>query len=245
VFCGKQALGNPCGVVFLDEWLDSSKLLDITQSLSQPVTSFIVKNALVGYSIRWFSNTAEINLCGHGSLGAAAAILESTGDERVLLQSHYGDIEITQQGSFYQMEFPAWTPEFIHQGIDYQVLNIEPIEIYATRDLVLVVESEQAVRDFIPNHAWFEQFADYHALIVTAQSDAYEYVLRYFAPCIGIPEDLATGSAQCSLAPYWFSKLGVNNLKVRQLSSAGGVFEVSMKDEGTIRLSAQVTKRKV
>ncbi|EDM66211.1 hypothetical protein PE36_00945 [Moritella sp. PE36] len=243
MFCGEQALGNPCGVVFLDEWLDSSKLLNITRSLSQPVTSFIVENAL-GYSIRWFSNTAEINLCGHGSLGAAAAILEKTGEERVLLQSQYGDIEITQQDSFYQMELPAWTPEFIHHGIDYQELNIDPIEVYATRDLVLVVESEQAVRDFIPNHAWFEKFADYHALIVTAQSDSYEYVLRYFAPRIGIPEDLATGSAQCSLAPFWFSKLSAHNLKVRQLSSAGGVFEVSFKDESTIRLSAQAMKRK-
>ena len=178
-------------------------------------------------------------------MGAAAAILENTGEVRVLLQSQYGDIEITQQDSFYQMELPAWTPEYIHHGIDCKELNIDPIEIYATRDLVLVVESEQAVHDFAPNHAWFEKFADYHALIVTAQSDSYEYVLRYFAPRIGIPEDLATGSAQCSLAPFWFSKLSAHNLKVRQLSSAGGVFEVSLKDESTIRLSAQTTKRKV
>lgn len=242
MFCGEQALGNPCGVVFLDEWLADTELLNIAQRLSKPVTSFIIENRL-GYSIRWFSNTAEINLCGHGSLGAAAAILENNDETRVLLQSQYGDIEVTKQDGFYQMELPAWTPEVVAQEIDCRELNIEPVDIYATRDLVLVVASEQAVRDFSPNHVWFDAFADYHALIVTAQSDIDEYVLRYFAPRIGIPEDLATGSAQCSLAPYWFNKLGVNNLKVRQLSSAGGIFTVSIKDETTLQLSVYATAR--
>jgi len=78
---------------------------------------------------------------------------------------------------------------------------------------------------------------------VTAQSSDSGYVLRYFAPKIGISEDLATGSAQCSLAPYWFEKLGKEKLTARQLSHAGGYFEVARGSESTIVLSAHVKSR--
>ncbi|PSW16928.1 PhzF family phenazine biosynthesis protein [Photobacterium sanctipauli] len=83
-----------------------------------------------------------------------------------------------------------------------------------------------------------KSFKDHHALILTAQNGNDGYVLRYFAPSIGIDEDLATGSAQCSLAPYWLSLLSSTSLKVRQLSSEGGYFQVERKGNEHILLTA-------
>ncbi|KOY42670.1 isomerase, partial [Vibrio parahaemolyticus] len=98
------------------------------------------------------------------------------------------------------------------------------------------ISLEDDVVRYQPNFDELIKIDEFHAVIVTAQSSDSGYVLRYFAPKIGISEDLATGSAQCSLAPYWFEKLGKEKLTARQLSRAGGYFEVARGSESTIVL---------
>lgn len=115
--------------------------------------------------------------------------------------------------------------------------------MFSTRDLILVLESEDAVANFVPDFDQMNKIEDFHAVIVTAQSSSDSYVLRYFAPKIGIDEDLATGSAQCSLAPYWFNKLRVTQLSARQLSTSGGYFEIEQAADASIVVSAQVKLR--
>ncbi|MGI2123049.1 PhzF family phenazine biosynthesis protein [Shewanella baltica] len=242
VFCDESAVGNPCGVVILDEWLTDSELLALTNELAQPVTSFVVENAQ-GYWIRWFSLSCEINLCGHGSLGAGAAIAEHFGRQLVILQSQYGNVVISKQNEFYQIALPSWDAKLSELDITPFGLNHSVKDQFTTRDLVIVLDSEEAVRHFEPDFGRLMQIEDYHAFIVTAQSGPTEYVLRYFAPKIGIPEDLATGSAQCSLAPYWFDKLKSDSLSVRQLSSSGGYFQVDKCATDSILVSAYVKQR--
>ncbi len=138
---------------------------------------------------------------------------------------------------------PSWQvkPHAIPLGISG--FSNRPIDAFTTRDLVVVLESEDDVAHYKPNFDELIKIDEFHAVIVTAQSSDSGYVLRYFAPKIGISEDLATGSAQCSLAPYWFEKLGKEKLTARQLSRAGGYFEVDRGSESTIVLSAHVKSR--
>ncbi len=54
----------------------------------------------------------------------------------------------------------------------------------------------------------------------------YDFVSRFFAPCAGIEEDPVTGSAHCTLAPYWEPKLGKSEMVGYQASKRGGVVRV-------------------
>lgn len=141
------------------------------------------------------------------------------------------------------MTLPAWKGEpcIIPELLNDSFMQVD--DIFSTRDLVIVLPDEQSVANFLPDQQKIKQIRKHHALIVTASSGDSEYVLRYFAPNIGIDEDLATGSAQCSLAPYWFDKLGVETLSVRQLSKAGGLFHVEKASSSLITVIANVTLR--
>ncbi|UTV30284.1 PhzF family phenazine biosynthesis protein [Photobacterium atrarenae] len=261
VFSGEQAAGNPAGVVVLDDWLDTATLQQIARQLAQPVTTFVVHDESQ-YAVRWFSQQAEINLCGHGSLAAAAVLLEfgeqAFGDagtetevaadvetaaeaNTMTLTSEHGTVIVRKDGARYHMTLPGWQPNRSPDLKRYlKQIGLPVIDSFATRDLVLVAESPALVRQFTPDMAVLAAIADYHAVILTAQDGSDGYVLRYFAPKIGIDEDIATGSAQCSLALYWLEQLGRETLKVTQLSAQGGAFVVRQQGEGHISLQVEV-----
>lgn len=256
--------------MILDSWLDDTALLQIATRVAQPVTAFVIADDFdavngsakamddVGinseaeveaeadsgaYLIRWFSQTGEINLCGHGSLGAGAAIAEHWGDNVAQLRSKYGNLTVARFDQRYQIELPAWQAQYVELAELSVNLDASPQEVFTTRDLVVVVNSEEDVVNFVPDYSSLADIDPYHAFIVTAQSAPDEYVLRYFAPKIGIPEDIATGSAHCSLAPYWFDRLKADTLNVRQVSSGGGAFRVTKSGSETVLLSSFVKKR--
>ncbi|MFD2178010.1 PhzF family phenazine biosynthesis protein [Veronia pacifica] len=235
----KQAQGNPAAVVLMHNWPDDNEMLTFASEREQPVTAFVVKESK-SYAIRWFSQSAEINLCGHGTLAAAAAITDRDGIEAMSFTSRYGDIDVTRIGEQYRIQFPIFSRDGDKATIDVGCLPIQPVEAFFTRDIVLVLASESEVMQFELDKSWLKQQCEHHALIVTAQSADDEYVLRYFAPSIGIDEDIATGSAQCSLAPYWFEKTGRRSLAVRQLSESGGQFNVHHHSDSQIFLDASV-----
>lgn len=199
------------------------------------------------FDIRWFALDGEINLCGHGSLAAGTDLIERYKFEEVTLNSDYGQVVISSRDGLSRLELPCWNGKPYVQlsdaPMDLLALNQTVVDAFSTRDLVLVLDSEEAVRNFTPDFELYKKIKDLHAVMVTAKSSDDSYVLRYFAPKIGISEDLATGSAQCSLAPYWFDKLGKDKLSVRQLSSSGGCFEVERKTDSSIVVSARVVRR--
>ena len=192
-----------------------------------------------------FTYRLQIGLCGHGCLGAGAALITKYGQNTVTLDSQYGRIEIEGGKLHYKIRLPSWPATPLSYDEDIIGSGIAPVDVFSTRDLILVLDSENDVAQFEPDFELMSSIEDFHAVIVTAQSsdDNYlnaGYVLRYFAPKIGIPEDLATGSAQCSLAPYWCSKLGVNKISARQLSASGGYFEIEQVSGSSILITAQV-----
>ncbi len=244
VFIGESASGNPCAVLELNDWLPDSELSQITRDVGLPVMSFITK--IEGqFHIRWFALDGEINLCGHGSLGAGAAIISKYQLDNVVFNSKYGEVVITKRNGLYTLVLPSW--EGIACPVPEEISDVAAgsIDVFSTRDLVLVFPTVEMVLSFQPDDDRFRKLNEYHALIVTASDGQCGYVLRYFAPKIGISEDLATGSAQCSLAPYWFKKLGSDSLTVRQLSTSGGYFEVERNANSLITVLAQAKLREI
>ncbi len=267
VFCSDSATGNPAAVCVLTAWPEDLMLQIFAAAQSAPVTVFILlppaQATAQPIPVRWFAGRQEINLCGHGSLAAAAFVLSQRPQwQQVVLTSMFGDISVARSQlpftaaladhDCFAMCLPAWLaqrPAELRQLTESLLLSAQGLvltDCFATRDLVLVLASAAQVQAFEPDFAALRQLQPYHATILTAPLYADDgqtvigYVLRYFAPNIGINEDLATGSAQCSLAPYWLQHFGAQQLQVQQLSSAGGYFIVAAHSADQIALHAVV-----
>lgn len=242
VFTGHNCKGNPAAAIELTSWLTDAELLTITQQSGQPVTGFVIKEPQ-HFQIRWFSQMTEINLCGHGTLAAAALVFDrySLDGQVVDFKSEFGTLSVEKSSNGFSLWLPSWVGEEVEQNCTIaKSLNIQPEVIFKTRDLVVVLNDEQQVKQFQPDLSLLANMDDYHALIVTEKGINSDYVLRYFAPKIGIDEDPATGSAQCSLAAYWFDLLGKTKLSVLQLSKRGGAFKVE-QDGKRIKITAEIT----
>lgn len=237
-FSATPAGGNPAGVLQLTAGLCSdlstAQLQQLAAQSAQPVTAFVWAVA-GGYAIRWFTPAQEINLCGHGTLAAAAVLFaQQPACSTLQFFSAYGEIAVTRTRGGYCLQLPCFAlqpiavtelPPSVSQGLT--------IAAAVGRDLILELNSAAAVRAYQPDFQAMRQLP-WHAVLVTALAETAAtaeppcYLLRYFAPAIGIDEDPATGSAHCSLLPYWQAKMPQPDQRwqARQCSSAGGEFEL-------------------
>jgi len=237
VFTHDAQTGNPAACALLTEWPDSTLLQRIAAEAQQVVIAFVVPTTdhPYRYQIRWFSCQQEINLCGHGTLAAAALLRQLKGEGCYSFVSSYGEPEVTVRAAALVMQLPLWQATPVQWPAALASAHV--IDAFQTRDLVLVLADEQAVLEFQPEFEMIRQLTQ-HALIITAYRAPDTYVLRYFSPAIGIDEDIATGSAQCSLAPYWAAKTGLSCFKVLQLSATPANFAVTIQS-GQLYLETQ------
>ena len=91
----------------------------------------------------------------------------------------------------------------------------------SAEDILVVLDSEKAVQEVTPDFRALEQ-VECRGTIVTARGSRSDFVSRFFAPRVGVPEDPVTGSAHCVLIPYWATVLGKKELHALQLSKRGG-----------------------
>jgi predicted PhzF superfamily epimerase YddE/YHI9 len=75
---------------------------------------------------------------------------------------------------------------------------------------------------------------DRPTIAITARDDETDYVLRFFAPANGVPEDPVSGVAQCSLVPFWAHELKRLRLRSRQLSARGGIMDCELKGDRVV-----------
>jgi len=223
--------GNPAGVICFTQFPSQAQLQQLAQQAKQPVTSMIAPTE-GGYQIRWFTPQQEINLCGHGTL-AAAAVLFCADPSLALLQffSQHGDISVHKAGVGYSLCLPLFKLKAVAvDELPTAITQGQTVAAAGGRDLILELASKQQVIDYQPDFSAIRQLP-WHALLVTAVDDTATnpcYVLRYFAPSIGIDEDPATGSAHCSLLPYWQAKYPdlQGKWQALQCSAEGGEFMV-------------------
>ncbi|HUU42014.1 MAG TPA: PhzF family phenazine biosynthesis protein [Desulfatiglandales bacterium] len=224
-FSTKVFGGNPAAVCLLETRLDDETLQYIAAENNLSETSFLVPKTTGQYKLRWFTPEIEVDLCGHATL-ASAFVIFSFIDSRlstVEFETASGLLRVSKSGDLLSMDFPARKPIPAESPkILSEALGMEPVEVLKSRDLLAVFESESVIRDMNPDFHRLKQIHDAFAIIVTAPGNNSDFVSRFFAPDAGIPEDPVTGSAHCTLIPYWSERLKKPKLHAFQLSKRGG-----------------------
>jgi PhzF family phenazine biosynthesis protein len=223
-FTGKLFGGNPAAICPLDVWLPDATMQSIAAENNLADTAFYVrKNG--GFHIRWFTPGAEVDLCGHATLAAAHVVMELRKEAkagRVAFDSKSGELVVTRESDLYALDFPTRPPsETKFDDKLFDALGAKPKQVLGARDYLCVFETEAEVRAVRPN---MEKLAaiDRFGTIITAPGADCDFVSRFFAPAKGVPEDPVTGSAHCTLIPYWSERLGKTKLFARQISQRGG-----------------------
>ena len=225
--------GNPACVVPLSEWLPDDLLLKIAKENAVAETAFFVDK---GFKIhlRWFTPETEMDLCGHATLATAHALKEirKYGSNNIIFDTLSGELQVTSEDDRYTLDFPSRNPEAAEMpGLLQQSLNIQPQQVLKARDFVLVYPREEDIRNIRIDRHFFDQLElGTGGVIVTAPGEEIDFVSRFFTPGASVFEDPVTGSAHCSLIPYWSEYLGKKELEAIQLSDRGG--SLFCKNEG-------------
>ncbi len=231
-FADQVFRGNPAAVCPLDAWLPDHTMQSIALENNLSETAFFVGQG-GQYEIRWFTPEIEVDLCGHATLASAFVVMTELepGLDSVHFQSKSGQLGVARRGELYELDFPARpaTPCAAPAGLA-AALGVDPRETLGARDLVAVLASETQVRHLEPDMTALARL-DCFAVIVTARGTDVDFVSRFFAPAKGVPEDPVTGSAHCTLAPLWASRLGKTRLTARQLSRRGGELTCELRGD--------------
>jgi len=230
-FTKKVFAGNPAAVVPLPDWLPDNTLQAIAAENNLSETAFIVKKE-GGYDLRWFTPVMEVDLCGHATLASAFVLFDILGsaDKSITFSTKSGKLTVTNEGNLLTMDFPSRPPVPCPTPADLiDGLGKVPIELLRSRDYFAVFSTEQEIKSLTPDFTALARL-DCTGITVTARSTHVDFVSRFFAPQAGIPEDPVTGSAHCSLIPYWAEKLGKKKLHALQVSARGG--ELFCEDMG-------------
>ncbi len=217
--------GNPACVVPLSEWLPDDLLLKIARENAVAETAFFVDRGYK-FHLRWFTPETEMDLCGHATLATAHAIKEirKFSKQKILFETLSGDLEVTIRNGVYTLIFPARPPEKKELPENLKKsLSIQPEEVLKARDFVLVYPREEDVRNIKINRLFFDQLdLGTGGVIFTAEGTDCDFVSRFFTPKASVFEDPVTGSAHCSLIPYWGKKLDKSKMTAKQISKRGG-----------------------
>jgi len=218
--------GNPAAVCPLKEWLPFDTMLNIAKENNLAETAYFIHKHDNIFHLRWFTPEIEMDLCGHATLATAFVIIQCLNYEfeTLVFETLSGDLVIKTKGDQLEMNFPsrpaipAELPEIIKQS-----LSIVPTEVYKARDFLLLYDSEEAVLSITANAAYLEQInIDPGGIIITAKGNNSDFVSRFFTPGAAVFEDPVTGSAHCTLAPFWAERLNKTDLHARQVSERGG-----------------------
>mgnify|MGYP000020598998 CR=1 FL=1 len=232
--------GNPAGVCLLEKDLPDAVMLGIAKSNNLSETAFLVPAGADRWRLRWFTPSVEVDLCGHATFGSGAWLFGTgrvAGPEAVF-ETRSGELKVSREdeGRF-AMDLPkvGFSPadadpiviEAIGAGKPLEALNID--RVHGARYQMLVYADEATIANLVPDHHLLASAAT--NVIVTARGKSADFVSRFFAPASGVTEDPVTGSAHCTLAPYWVEKLQRPRLTARQIGPRPGALDVEPAGE--------------
>ncbi len=224
--------GNPAAVVPLETWLDVNVMQQIASENNLSETAFLVQNRDGSYRLRWFTPTTEVDLCGHATLATAHVLFEHEGysENKIRFESNSGPLTVEKRNDLYWMNFPSQPPDKIPvPKLIPDALGTIPIYTGMNVDLLVLVNDEETVAKMKPDLIILERM-EARGVIVTAPGNDVDFVSRFFAPNVGVPEDPVTGSAHTVLTPFWSKRLSKKHLKARQLSKRGGHIHCTQLD---------------
>jgi PhzF family phenazine biosynthesis protein len=242
-FADRAFLGNPaCVVEPLIDWPDDAWMQALAMENNQAETAFLRGGSDPSrFDLRWFTPTTEVDLCGHATLGAAHVLFAELGHQAasITFDTRSGPLEVKRGTGGYEMDLPADPPRRTAPVAGLaEALGVTPVEVWAGRYLVAVLDSEATVRALAPDIRALGglqgEAGEPGQVIVCAPADtpAFDVVDRFFAPGCGIDEDPATGSAHCILAPLYAAKLGRSRVRFFQAyPRRGGIIETEVRGD--------------
>jgi predicted PhzF superfamily epimerase YddE/YHI9 len=235
-FADRPFAGNPAAVCLLPGPRDAQWMQQVAMEMNLAETAFLHQEG-DGYRLRWFTPTVEVDLCGHATLASAHILWEQNliaSDAQARFQTRSGLLTADRRPNGIELDFPA-TPVTTTQlplGL-IAALGLTPRFTGKSRfDYFIEADSEDTVRRLQPDHGALAEL-DVRGLIVTAKAETpgFDFISRFFAPGVGIPEDPATGSSHCALAPFWSERLKKQEMTGYQASARGGVIGVRLVGE--------------
>lgn len=224
-FTDSQFSGSPAAVCIVEAWPDDELMQSVATQNNLSETAFIRPRG-DGWSIRWFTPAVEVDLCGHATLASASVIRRHFDQDArgVAFASRGGPLRAVFEGDLVVLDFPARRPRPTDtDGALAEALGVEPVSEWLADYYLVELESEDELRAVRPHMDLVAELG-HTGVIATAPGLETDFVSRFFAPAVGVPEDPATGSSHCTLTPFWAERLGRQELHARQLSRRGGVF---------------------
>jgi len=223
-FTSQVFAGNPAAVCLLESWLDPPTLQAIARENNLSETAFIVQKENY-YEIRWFSPSVEVDLCGHATLASAFVIfnyMDTLIEEITFVSSKSGKLTVSREKDLLKMNFPSQPPKQCNPPQELlEALGRKPIEVLSSEDYLAVFQTEDEIVSLKPDMEKLKRLP-LRGIIVTAKGKKADFVSRFFAPKLGINEDPVTGSAHCTLIPYWKTRMGKKTFYAQQVSQRGG-----------------------
>jgi PhzF family phenazine biosynthesis protein len=230
-------LGNPAGVCLPAAPESDERMQAIAREMNLSETAFVTELPGGEFNLRWFTPKAEVKLCGHATLATAHVLWQ----QKILkpgtparFQTLSGLLTAQQNGDEITLDFPAKpaAPAEAPPGL-LDAFGFEAVFVSRSAfDYLVQVEPAATLRNLQPDFVRLAQLP-VRGIIVTSPSDdsRFDFLSRFFAPAVGVDEDPVTGSAHCTLAPYWASKLGKTHFLACQVSPRGGVLRLELKGD--------------
>jgi len=235
--------GNPAGVCLLDAWLPDARLQGIAGEVGLSETAFLVPRSDGAWNLRWFTPAVEVDLCGHATLASAHVLWRERGvsAESLVFHTQSGRLEVTRDEPRLVLDLPSCPASACAEPRGLAAaLGAEPLAVARGRDLLVELGDEGAVRALRPDFAAIARLDD-AGVCVTARGGDVDFVSRYFTPRAGIDEDPVTGSAHCTLVPWWAARLGRVELAARQVSTRGGELRCKLAGDRVLVAGEAVT----
>ena len=249
-FTDRPFAGNPAAVCVLEREADAAWMQDVAREMNLSETAFVVPRSGSEFDLRWFTPTVEVDLCGHATLASAHVLWEDkhTGEDAITFHTRSGALPVTRDDPWIEMDFPSRPP--IEADVPDEVTRLvggAPVVRargnvgggmsgyffqYATEDEVRALKPDGRLAD-VPD--------GYVLVTARASMDGYDFVSRFFAGPAGIAEDPVTGSAHCTLGPWWQRKLDKDELMGFQCSARGGTVRVRPRGERVLLGGRAVT----
>lgn len=244
-FTDRPFQGNPAAVCILESPQDEQWMQLVAREMNLSETAFLYREGQA-YSLRWFTPTSEVSLCGHATLASAHVLwtegYASTG-QLIQFETKSGILTAKYQDDWIELDFPVNRSQDIPPITKLGDALGVPLKtvLYNSLGYLVEVATAQEVEKLQPNFNLLKQLPISN-VIVTSRADRdskYDFVSRFFAPGVGIEEDPVTGSAHCCLAPYWRDRLNQDRFLAYQASARGGVVKVYYDGDDRVLLQGQ------
>ncbi len=244
-FTSRPFTGNPAAVVPLTAWPDDERLQRIAFENGLSETVYFVRTGPGRFHLRWFTPALEVELCGHATLASAHVLFTELGESGPMLtfDTRSGPLTVARRpDGLLELDFPSLPPGPCASSPAAALACLdraprEVLQVPGKQRYVAIYGTEAEVRALRPDFAGLARLGDVR-VIATAPGDSVDFVSRFFAPGAGVPEDPVTGSAHCTLAPYWAGRLGRTRLRARQVSARGGEIDCTLVGD-RVRLAGE------